>query len=143
MFHNYFLCFGIFQESQYKALDHSSVYIKMSQFINKLFSCLCDMPSMIPISAFYFYPSKAFYLYFCSLCKTCCTEMTLNSTMLLLSGDFALQQRLKFKTNNTRYLLNVDSSILLEISIKNCLTATNRDNGLNKRSFHPQIHLAV
>lgn len=45
--------------------------------------------------------------------------MTLNSTKLPLPGGFVLEQKLKFKINKTHYLLNLDSSIFLEISIRN------------------------
>lgn len=57
-----------------------------------------------------FFTLKTFISTFAPLCKTCCTEMTFNSTVFPLPGDFALRERSKLKTNKTRCLLNLDSS---------------------------------
>lgn len=62
----FFFVWNLQKNLNTKSVDHSSIYIKISQFINNLFGCLFGMPSMIPISSIFFH-SIAFYLYFCSL----------------------------------------------------------------------------
>lgn len=75
--HFFFLVLKSSKTLNAKSLDHSSIYIKMSQFIHRLFLFLVCLPWHL--HAPLVFTLKPSISTFALLCKICCAEMTLKT----------------------------------------------------------------